>query len=55
MLKEIRFLKDKTGHSPAIEWLTKLKDRKAAATINARLARVASGNYEDHKYMFSDN
>lgn len=29
MLKEIKFLKDQTGNSPAIKWLTDLKDRKA--------------------------
>jgi putative addiction module killer protein len=51
MLKEIRFLKDKSGNSPAIKWLTKLKDRKVAAIINARLARVAGGNYGDHRYI----
>jgi len=51
MLKEIRFLKDKSGNSPAIKWLTKLEDRKVAAIINARLARVAGGNYGDHRYI----
>jgi putative addiction module killer protein len=35
--------------SPFEEWVKRLKDRKARAKINVRIARVRLGNFGDHK------
>ena len=39
------------GHEPFIEWLSHLKDRNARAVIEARIARLRSGNFGDHKHI----
>jgi len=35
------------GKRPFVEWLAALEDRQARAKIEARLARVAVGNFDD--------
>ncbi len=47
--REIKLLvlPDKT--CPFAEWFDAIKDIKTSATIDARLARVASGNFGNHK------
>jgi len=35
--------------SPFEDWVKRLKDRKARAKINVRIARVRLGNFGDHK------
>ena len=36
-----------SGRRPFVEWLAALDDRRARAKIEARLARVAAGNFGD--------
>jgi putative addiction module killer protein len=48
-MKEIRFFNKPNGQCPFIEWVEKLKDRKVAAMVKARLERVVLGNYGDHR------
>src|SRR3989338_5254820 len=40
-LKRLLYYQTRSGKSPFEEWLEGLKDRKAAATIRARLNRLA--------------
>jgi putative addiction module killer protein len=37
------------GHRPFIDWLEQLRDRQARARIQARIARLALGNFGDCK------
>ena len=44
---EIREYLTEDGHSPFAAWLDGLRDRRARARIDARLARVRLGNLGD--------
>lgn len=46
---ELRLYVDVQGRVPLTEWLAQLRDMKARAQIQARLARVAAGNFGDCK------
>ena len=46
---ELRYYQTADGDQPFVEWLEDLKDRQARAKIEARLARVATGNLGDAK------
>jgi putative addiction module killer protein len=47
--KEIRKLVLSNGHVPFDEWFDSLRDRKTQAAVDARLARVRTGNFGDCK------
>ena len=49
MKKEIRFYQTNSGKRPFIDWLEAQKDKVVRAQVNARLARLAVGNYGDTK------
>ena len=44
---EIRFYQTAAGDRPFTEWIEALRDQQARARIQARLARVAAGNFGD--------
>jgi putative addiction module killer protein len=44
---ELRYYQTAAGGRPFVEWLEGLNDRQARARIEARLARVAVGNFGD--------
>ena len=44
---ELRYYQTSTGEQPFVEWLKGLDDRQARTRIEARLARVAVGNFGD--------
>ncbi|MBS7350211.1 MAG: type II toxin-antitoxin system RelE/ParE family toxin [Comamonas sp.] len=46
---ELRTYTDSSGFAPFEDWLQRLPDRLARATIRARLARVEAGNLGDCK------
>jgi|SRR5882672_11243660 len=50
-LKEIRYYHTLDGTCPFLEWFARLKDREAQARIDARLARLRSGNPGDVKIV----
>jgi putative component of toxin-antitoxin plasmid stabilization module len=43
----IRALTDKRGHRPFKDWLSSLRDKTAENGIEARLARLRTGNFGD--------
>jgi putative addiction module killer protein len=47
MTVELRYYQTAAGAQPFVEWLGGLADRQARARIQARLARVAAGNFGD--------
>jgi putative addiction module killer protein len=47
--QRIRIYQEKSGKCPFSNWFDKLRDRKAQARIDARLARVSLGNFGDTK------
>ena len=47
MSVELRYYQTARGGQPFAEWLEGLADRQARARIQARLARVAAGNFGD--------
>jgi len=47
MTIELRYYQTATGEQPFVDWLQGLGDRQARARIEARLARVAVGNFGD--------
>ena len=47
MAIELRYYQTVAGEQPFVEWLRGLKDRQARARIEARIARVAVGNFGD--------
>jgi putative addiction module killer protein len=47
--KEIKYYQTRDGACPFLEWFERLKDREAQARIDARLARLRSGNPGDVK------
>ena len=44
---ELRYYQTSTGARPFPDWLERLNDRQARARIDARLARVITGNLGD--------
>jgi len=44
---ELRYYQTAAGGRPFVEWLEGLNDRQARTRIEARLARVAVGNFGD--------
>lgn len=46
-MAELRYYQTAAGGQPFVEWLEHLNDRQARARIEARLARVAAGNFGD--------
>ena len=44
---ELRYYRTSVGKQPFTEWLEDLNDRQARTRIEARLARVAVGNFGD--------
>ena len=44
---ELRFYQTAAGRQPAREWLAGLRDLQAVNRIEARLARLAAGNFGD--------
>lgn len=47
MTVELRYYQTAQGAQPFVEWLGGLADRQARGRIQARLARVAAGNFGD--------
>ena len=47
MLVELRYYQTSSYERPFIEWLGRLNDQQARTRIEARLARVAVGNFGD--------
>jgi putative addiction module killer protein len=47
--QRIRIYQKRDGKRPFSNWFDKLRDRKAQARIDARLARVQLGNFGDTK------
>ena len=47
MTAELRYYQTSAGEQPFVEWLRDLEDRRARARIEARLSRVAIGNFGD--------
>lgn len=46
---ETRIYADRQGQKPLMVWLAMLKDLRAKAQIQARMTRVAAGNFGDCK------
>ena len=46
---EVRRYRTNAGDEPVTEWLSALNDAQARARINARIARLAVGNFGDCK------
>ncbi len=46
---EVRRYRTAVGDEPVTEWLSALNDAQARARINARIARLAAGNFGDCK------
>lgn len=44
---ELRYYQTVAGAQPFVEWIERLGDARARARIQARLARVAAGNFGD--------
>src|SRR3972149_9552837 len=44
---ELRYYQSRTGQQPFTEWFERLRDLQARSRIQARLARVAVGNFGD--------
>jgi len=44
---ELRYYQTAAGGRPFVEWLERLNDKQARTRIEARLARVAVGNFGD--------
>jgi putative addiction module killer protein len=47
MAVELRYYQTSDGRQPFVDWLQGLRDRQARTRIQARLARVAVGNFGD--------
>jgi putative addiction module killer protein len=47
MAIELRYYQTPAGEQPFVEWLRGLKDRQARTRVEARIARVAVGNFGD--------
>lgn len=46
---ELIYCQEENGHSPFIEWMEALRDKKAKARIASRLRQIESGNLGDSK------
>jgi putative addiction module killer protein len=44
---ELRYYQAAAGKRPFIDWLQGLRDKQARARVEARLARIAAGNFGD--------
>ena len=44
---ELRYYQTSAGEQPFVEWLQGMSDRQARTRVEARLARVAVGNFGD--------
>ena len=51
MNMELHYYQGPAGEQPFVEWLQGLNDKQARARIEARLARVAVGNFGDVEPM----
>ncbi len=51
MKKDLFYYATETGKRPLTEWLSKLKDVVAKSKIQARLDRLALGDYGDCKHI----
>lgn len=49
MAVELRFYQTRNRTRPLQEWLEDLRDKQAIARIDARLARLAGGNFGDSR------
>ena len=49
MGKIVALYRTKDGDEPFVDWLLSLKDRVVKERIQARIRRIESGNYGDHK------
>jgi len=47
--KQVEYYETADGKSPFRKWFAALRDRKAQARIDARLARVQLGNFGEHE------
>lgn len=50
-LFKVEIYQDKLAKQPFIEWVESLKDLRAIAKIQARIARLRLGNYGDYKSL----
>jgi len=51
MLKNISIYRTQDNKEPFIEWFLSLKDRVIRERIQARIRRIESGNYGDHRHF----
>ena len=51
---EVRIFALKNGREPYTEWFKRLKDKRAQARIDVRIARVRTGNFGDSKSVGED-
>ena len=49
--REIQSYQDANGNYPFEDWLVRLRDRTARVKIQARLGRLALGNFGDSKFV----
>lgn len=48
-MKDIVIYRTRDNKEPFIEWLLSMKDQSTRARIQARIRRIESGNFGDHK------
>jgi putative addiction module killer protein len=51
---EVRIFAQESGREPYTEWFKRLKDKRAQARIDVRIARVRTGNFGDSKSVGED-
>ncbi|MCB0318868.1 MAG: type II toxin-antitoxin system RelE/ParE family toxin [Bdellovibrionales bacterium] len=51
LAREVLVLETKDGKLPFVEWFDELKDQSIKKAVDARLTRVADGNFGDHKSL----
>jgi putative addiction module killer protein len=51
---EVRIFALESGREPYTEWFKRLKDKRAQARIDVRIARVRTGNFGDSKSVGED-
>jgi putative addiction module killer protein len=51
--QEILYYRDAHGYEPFREWVYSLSDQRAIEKIEARLIRMGSGNFGDHRSVGS--
>ncbi len=52
--REVRNYITPEGRNPFRQWLTQLRDKRARANIQTRIARLQEGNFGDCKRLGSD-